>query len=73
MFGGNSPAAKRLDVNKAGTLANSYATGNRIYNGTSNSPHAGAGGVNPAGYIDRDKQAAVKRNLLMQQSQGRPY
>ena len=70
MFGYGG-AAKRLDVNKAGTLANSYATGNRIYNGTSNSPHAGPGSVNPAGYMDRDRQAAVKRNLLMQQSRGR--
>lgn len=66
---GNSPAARRLDVNTAGTPANSYATGNRIYNGTSNSPHAGPGSVNPAGYIDRDRQAAVKRNLLLQQTQ----
>lgn len=70
MFGYDS-AAKRLDVNKAGTTANSYATGNRIYNGTSNSPNAGPGSVNPAGYIDRDRQAAVKRNLLLQQTRGR--
>lgn len=70
MFG-NSPAAKRLDVNKAGTPANSYAMGNRVYNGTSNSPHAGPGSVNPAGYMDRDRRAAVKRKLLVQQSRGR--
>lgn len=64
-------AAKRLNVNKAGTTANSYATGNRTYNGTSPSPNAGPGSVNPAGYLDRDRQAAVKRNLLIQQSRGR--
>ena len=63
MFG---EAAKRLSVNKAGTTANSYATGNRIYNGTSNSPNGG-GALNPAGYNLRDKQASVKRNLLLQQ------
>ena len=64
-------AAKRFDVNKAGTLANSYSTGNRVYGGTSPSPNVGPGSVNPAGYQLRDKQAQVKRNLLLQQSQGR--
>lgn len=70
MFGYGS-AAKRLDVNKAGTPANSYAMGTRTYNGSSPSPQAGPGSVNPAGYLDRDRQAAVKRNLLMQQTRGR--
>lgn len=64
-------AASRFNVNKAGTPANSYATGNRVYNGFSPSPNAGPGSVNPAGYMDRDRQAQVKRNLLLQQAQGR--
>lgn len=64
-------AAKRFDVNKAGTTANSYATGKRVYGGTSPSPNAGPGSVNPAGYMDRDRQANVKRNLLIQQTRGR--
>ncbi len=69
LFGGN--AAKRLDVNKAGSLANSYATGKRVYGGTSPSPNAGPGSVNPAGYMDRDRQANVKRNALLSQMRGR--
>jgi hypothetical protein len=65
-------AAKRLDPNKAGSLANKYATGSRIYNGTSPSPQFGTGSVNPAGYLQRDKTASVKRNLLLKQaSRGR--
>jgi hypothetical protein len=62
-------AATRLNPNKPGSMANSYSTGNRIYGGFSPSPHAGAGSVNPAGYMDRDRQAQVKRNLLLQQTQ----
>lgn len=61
-------AMKRLDPNVSGSKANTYAMGKRTYNGSSPSPHAGAGGVNPAGYNDRDRQAAVKRNLLLQQA-----
>lgn len=61
-------AAKRLDPNKPGTLANRYATGSRVYNGTSPSPQYGSGGVNPAGYLQRDKTNNVKRNLLLQQA-----
>ncbi len=64
-------AMKRLDPNVSGSKANSYAMGNRVYNGTSPSPQAGAGGVNPAGYIDRDRQALVKRNMLLQQAKQR--
>lgn len=60
-------AAKRLDPNKPGSLANTYATGKRVYNGTSPSPQFGAGSVNPAGYLQRDKTANVKRNLLLKQ------
>lgn len=63
MFGS---AGKRLDVNKAGTQANSYATGNRVYGGVSNSPNGGSA-LGPGGYNQRDQQASVKRNLLLQQ------
>jgi len=61
-------AMKRLDPNKPGTLANRYATGSRIYNGTSPSPQFGAGSVNPAGYLQRDTTNNVKRNLLLRQA-----
>lgn len=64
-------AMKRLDPNVSGSQANKYAMGNRTYNGTSPSPQVGAGGVNPAGYIDRDRQALVKRNMLLQQAKQR--
>lgn len=60
-------AMKAMNPNVSGSMANKYAVGSRVYGGTSPSPQAGAGGVNPAGYIDRDRQAAVKRNLLLQQ------
>lgn len=63
MFG----AIKRYDPNVSGSKANNYSLGNRVYNGASPSPQAGPGSVDPAGYIDRDRQAMVKRNLLMQQ------
>lgn len=68
MFGNS---ASRLNVNKAGTPANSYATGKRVYGGFSPSPNAGPGSVDPAGYVNRDRQANVKRNLLIQQTRGR--
>lgn len=61
-------AMKRLDPNVSGSKANNYAVGSRVYNGNSPSPNVGAGSVNPAGYLDRDRQAAVKRNLLLQQA-----
>lgn len=61
-------AMKRLDPNKPGSLANKYATGSRVYNGTSPSPQYGAGSVNPAGFLQRDKTANVKRSLLLKQA-----
>ncbi len=57
---------KMYNPNVPGTNANSYATGNRVYNGTSPSPQVGRGSVNPAGYANRDNQANVRRNLLLQ-------
>lgn len=49
-----------------GTPANTYALGNRVYNGSSPSPQVGTGSVNPAGYANRDNQANVRRGLLLQ-------
>jgi len=63
-----SGAGQRLNPNIPGSTANSYATGNRVYNGTSPSPQYGSGSVDPAGYLKRDQQASVKRNLLLQQA-----
>lgn len=45
----------------------SYNVGNRIYNGFSNSPQAGEGGLDNAGFLDRDQQAKLKRAFLMRQ------
>lgn len=61
-------AAKNMNPNISGTTANVYSLGNRVYNGMSMSPNVGPGSVDPAGYIDRDRQAAVKRQLLLQQA-----
>lgn len=44
---------------------NDYALGSRTYNGGSPSPHAGAGGVDPAGYAERDSQAMTRKRLLI--------
>lgn len=43
----------------------SYAVGNRIYNGFSNSPHSG-GGLDKSGYIERDMEARTLRNNSLQ-------
>lgn len=51
-------------------LNNDYAVGNRIYNGMSPSPVAGPGSGDPAGYMARDNQAAVKNGLLAQKLGG---
>jgi hypothetical protein len=36
----------------------SYAVGNRVYNGFSNSPHSG-GGLDKTGYQERDQEASA--------------
>jgi hypothetical protein len=46
------------------SLNNNYAVGARTYNGSSPSPQAGPGSVNPAGYATRDNMAQTKNNLL---------
>lgn len=45
---------------------NDYAVGARTYNGSSNSPHAGSGGIDTAGYADRDNENNTRRRMLMQ-------
>lgn len=54
-----------------GSLNNDYAVGSRTYNGTSPSPHAGAGGVDLAGYQTRDNMAMTRKKLLTQMVQGK--
>lgn len=54
-------------------IDSTYAVGNRVYNGSSPSPHAGKGGVNPAGYKTRDNMAKVKRHQLMQMIKNRSF
>jgi len=44
---------------------NDYAVGSRVYNGSSPSPQAGAGGVDPAGYQTRDNEANTRRKYLL--------
>lgn len=58
-------AMRRLDPNSTGSKANTYALGNRVYNGISTAPNTGAT-TNPSGYLERDKKASVKRNMLLQ-------
>lgn len=41
-------------------------TGNRIYKGTSNSPHSG-GGLDKTGYQTRDNKVKQKRDVLLKQ------
>lgn len=60
-------AFKRFDDFKPGSRISSMAVGNRVYNGTSPSPQAGPGSVNPAGYQVRDQKARMKRQLLQKQ------
>lgn len=50
--------------NAGGTAQSSYAVGNRVYNGSSPSPQAGAGGLDPTGYQTRDNMAQTKNRLL---------
>lgn len=61
---------KGYNPNVPGTRANAYATGNRVYNGTNPSPQVGQGSVNPVGYANRDNQAAVRRQLLLNMARG---
>lgn len=44
-----------------------FTVGPRVYNGSSMSPHAGKGAVNPNGYKQRDMRAKLKRQMLEDQ------
>ena len=41
-----------------------FSTGNKVYNGIGNSPHAG-GGLNRSGFQKRDQQAQAKKDFMM--------
>lgn len=58
--------SQQLKINSPGSTANKLSVGNRVYNGFSNSPHSG-GGLEKGGYANRDAQAKVKRQALMNQ------
>lgn len=45
---------------------NNYAVGARTYNGSSNSPHAGSGGIDTSGYATRDNENDTRRRMLLQ-------
>jgi hypothetical protein len=45
---------------------NDYAVGSRTYNGSSNSPHAGSGGIDTSGYATRDNENETRRRMLLQ-------
>lgn len=58
-------AGQRLDPNRTGSKANTYALGNRLYNGMSTAPNVGPT-ANMGGYLERDNKANVRRNMLLQ-------
>jgi hypothetical protein len=48
----------------------SYSVGNRVYNGSAPSPHAG-GGLDPTGYQERDALArTTKQNAIKNMMRG---
>lgn len=70
----NGPSRKQpAFVQKYLSNMGSYSVGNRTYNGSSPSPHAGPGGVNPAGYATRENQANTKREGLLKFINQRNY
>ena len=62
----NKPIKPEQTLKKYQQGTQALATGNRIYNGVSNSPHAG-GGLDKTGYKVRDAQARTKKQYLMSQ------
>lgn len=58
--------SQQLKISSPGSMAHKLSVGNRVYNGFSNSPHSG-GGLDKTGYANRDAQAQVKRQALMNQ------
>lgn len=63
-FGGNVNTASQ-NTATGYSANNDYAVGSRVYNGSSPSPQAGAGGVDPAGYQTRDNEANTRRKYLL--------
>jgi hypothetical protein len=58
------PKPKQSYVSKFMRQNESYSVGNRVYNGSAPSPHAG-GGLDKSGYAVRDAMArTTKQNLL---------
>jgi hypothetical protein len=45
---------------------NDFAVGSRTYNGSSNSPHVGSGGIDTSGYATRDNENNTRRQMLLQ-------
>lgn len=70
----NPPSASKKVPKFVDTFAKRqmpFATGNRIYNGASNSPHSG-GGLDKTGYRDRDAIArTTKANLYTKLAKGK--
>lgn len=48
------------------SLNNDFAVGSRTYNGSSNSPHVGSGGIDTDGYATRDNMNNTRRRMLLQ-------
>jgi len=61
-----TPSAGSNNVATNYSANNNYAVGSRTYNGTSNSPHAGSGGIDTGGYATRDNMNNTRRRMLMQ-------
>lgn len=60
-----APKPKNNYVQNFSQRNQSYSVGNRVYNGSAPSPHAG-GGLDKSGYAERDAIArTTKQNLLM--------
>lgn len=62
----NKPVDPESTLKKYQQGTQALATGNKIYNGFSSSPHAG-GGLDKSGYQLRDQQAKNKKSFLMNQ------
>lgn len=61
-----APKPKMSFVGNFSRRNESYSVGNRVYNGSAPSPHAG-GGLDPSGYQERDALArTTKQNKLLQ-------
>lgn len=50
-----------------GKVSSKFKVGARRYNGVSMAPQVGKGGVNKAGYNQRDTEARLKRQMLQDQ------